>query len=700
MRGSINFNCSSSNTPITSSSSRYFISKRQIHNHAGKGTPYFSMYNEAKDDPRSFWGTQAKEIPWYNEPSNDNILDTSNPPFYKWYTDGVMNTSYCCLDYHIENGRSDQVALIHHSAYGDYGGDVTKSIATKYSYSELLARVEKVANVLKNKGGVKKGDRVIIYMPAIPETVISMLACARIGAVHSVVFGGFASRELATRIDDAKPVAIISASCGLEPGGKIVQYKPLLDGALELSSWANDKEKGNKEIPCFIVSRPEQPLSDLKMKPGRDFDFRMLEKEAPETCVPVPVVSTDPLYILYTSGTTGAPKGVVRDNGGHAVALKFAMEYVFKCPPGAVFFCASDLGWVVGHSFIAYGPLLQGSTTVLFEGKPVGTPDAGTYWRIAEEHNVHTLFTAPTALRAIKAQDPAGCLLQPEKHLKSLSALWVAGERADPHTMKHFQHTTRKPVLDNWWQTETGWPAGAYPLGMLGDGKVESRNGSCTFAVPGYDLRCLDDDGLEVPVGNLGQLAFKLPMPPGTLTTLYNADDRFLEAYLSKFPGYYDCSDSGFIDAAGYVHVMSRTDDVINVAGHRLSTSALEEVLINAHPSVVECAVVGISDEEKGSLPVGVIVLSDSTNVGRDESYDSIKATCVAQIRADIGPVAAFKRVVAVKSLPKTRSGKILRRTLKAALEGVPRADLPIPPTIENIDSIDHIITAVELEQQ
>ena len=658
------------------------------------------MYKQAKDDPRTFWGEQAKKIPWYNEPSHSNILDDSTPPFYKWYTNGVMNTSYCCLDHHVQNGKSDQVALIHHSAYGDYGGDITKSVATEYTYSELLARVEKVANILKNRGGVKKGDRVVIYMPAIPETVISMLACARLGAVHSVVFGGFASKELATRIDDAKPVAIVSASCGLEPGGKIVQYKPLLNGALELSSWVQEREKRNQEIPCFIVNRPEEPLLDSAMKPGRDFDFRKLEKEASDTCSPVPVTSIDPLYILYTSGTTGAPKGIVRDNGGHAVALKFAMEHIFKCPPGAVYFCASDLGWVVGHSFIAYGPLLQGSTAVLFEGKPVGTPDAGTYWRIAEQHNVHTIFTAPTALRAIKAQDPSSSLLDAKKQLKSLCALWVAGERADPETMEHFQDVTGKPVLDNWWQTETGWPAGAYPLGMLGNGNVEPKNGSCTFAVPGYDLRCVDDDGVEVAAGDLGQLVFKLPMPPGTLTTLYNANDRFREAYLSKFPGYYDCSDSGFIDSRGYVHVMSRTDDVINVAGHRLSTSALEEVLIKAHPSVVECAVVGVSDEKKGSLPVGVVVLSASTNAECDKSYESIKAACVARIRADIGPVAAFKRVIVVKSLPKTRSGKILRRSLKAVLEGVPKADLPIPPTIENIDAIDHTIIAVEQQKQ
>lgn len=609
-----------------------------------------------------------------------------------------MNTSYACLDHHVQNGRGDTVALVHHSSYYEQPKE-------SFTYRELLGRVERFAGALSEEAGVQKGDRVVIYMPMVPEAIVAMLACARLGAVHSVVFGGFASKELATRIDDARPKAIVSASCGLEPGGKIVDYKPLLDGALAMS-----KLPHSEDMPCFILQRPEvseyaaaSALSfdgTVELNPRRDIDFRAAE-EAATPHAPVPVLATDPLYLLYTSGTTGLPKGVIRDNGGHAVALKYSMDAVFGCPQGETFFAASDLGWVVGHSYIAYAPLLRGCASVLFEGKPVGTPDAAEYWRVVERHQVHTLFTAPTALRAMRQQDPNASLAA-NHDLASLRALFVAGERADPPTVEFFTRALRKPVLDHFWQTEVGWPMAAMPLGLIpphpagsnaepfddtGATSVPIKPGSSSFPVPGYDIRCLDPaTGIEVPPNALGQLVVKLPLPPGTLSSLWEWDEqRYFNSYLSRFEGYYDCGDSGLVDDDGYVHVLARTDDVINVAGHRLSTGQLEEVL-QGHPCVAECAVVGVYDALKGEVPVGVVVLNRGVS---SEEASRVPAETVARVRENVGPVAALKNVIVTASLPKTRSGKTLRRTMKAILEG--QSEVPIPPTIDNTTALDHV---------
>ena len=605
------------------------------------------------------WQRAAQDIHWYQAPKT--VLDSSNPPFYRWFPDGVTNACYNALDIHVEQGRGEQLAVIYDSPVTD-----TKR---HYTYAQLLSEVARFAGVLAAQG-VSKGDRVLVYMPMVPEALIAMLACARLGAIHSVVFGGFASNELAVRIDDASPKVIVSATCGVEPS-RVVAYKPLLDNAIELAQ--------HKPGSCVILHRPMQ---DATMVAGRDLDWADAVASAePADCVPVN--ANDPLYILYTSGTTGQPKGVVRDTGGSIVALKWSMKNIYNVEPGDVYWAASDVGWVVGHSYIVYGPLFGGNTTVIYEGKPVGTPDPGAFWRVIQEHNVKVMFTAPTAFRAIKKEDPQGEYLS-RYDLSGLQSLFLAGERCDPHTLEWAMEKLQVPVIDHWWQTETGWPICSNCLGIE---LLPIVPGSPARAVPGYDVQALDEDGNPVAAGDIGALAVKNPLPPGTFTTLWNAEERFIDSYFSKFPGYYETGDAGYIDDNGYVFVMARTDDVINVAGHRLSTGAMEEVLSD-HDDVAECAVFGVADAMKGQLPLGLLVL----NAGVTREPEEIVADAVQHMRERIGPVAAFKLCAVVDRLPKTRSGKILRGTMRSIADG---ESWKMPATIDDPVILDEITTAL-----
>ncbi len=594
---------------------------------------YEEAYKLSIENPEKFWGEAAEKIHWFKK--WDKVLDDSGKPyFYRWFVGGELNTSYLCLDYHVENGRADQYAMI-------YDSPVTNTIK-KFTYKELRDYVAKFAGVLKSFG-VEKGDRVVIYMPMVPEAVVAMLACARLGAIHSVVFGGFASNELAIRIDDAKPKVVVSASCGIEPKG-VIPYKPLLDKAIELA-----KHKPEK---CIIYQRPQVKADLIE---GRDYDWEECMKNA-EPADYVVVKATDPLYILYTSGTTGIPKGVVRDNGGHAVAMRWSLEYVYGMQPGEVYWAASDVGWVVGHSYIVYAPLITGCTTILFEGKPVGTPDAGVFWRVISEHNVKVLFTAPTAFRAIKKEDPNGELLK-KYDLSNFKYLFLAGERLDPDTYYWASDLLKKPVIDHWWQTETGWAIGGNCVGIE---LLPVKAGSCTKPVPGYNVKIVDSDNNELPNGQEGIVVIKLPLPPGTLPTLWQNDQKFIESYLAPFPGYYFTGDGGYFDKDGYLFIMGRVDDIINVAGHRLSTGGMEEVIAK-HQDVAECAVIGVHDDLKGEVPVGFFVLKD----GVTRNPEEISKELVQMVRDEIGAIACFKVAICVKRLPKTRSGKILRGTMR-----------------------------------
>ncbi|MCH7930667.1 MAG: propionyl-CoA synthetase [Proteobacteria bacterium] len=609
---------------------------------------YDAVYARSIEDAEGFWGEAAEDVHWYRK--WDKVLDESAAPFYRWFAGGVTNTCYNALDRHVEGGRADQPALI-------YDSPVTDTVKT-FTYRALRDETAKFAGVLAALG-VAKGDRVLIYMPMIPHAVVAMLACARLGAVHSVVFGGFASGELATRINDAKPRVIVSASCGIE-AGKVIAYQPLLEGAIGKSA--------HKPEACVIVQRP---MLEAPMTPGRDFDWdEQMAKAAPADCVPV--AATDPLYILYTSGTTGLPKGVVRDNGGHLVALKWSMKNVYGVDPGEVYWAASDVGWVVGHSYIVYAPLFHGCTSILFEGKPVGTPDPGAFWRVISQHRVAAMFTAPTAFRAIKRDDPDATYMK-KYDLSCFRTLFLAGERLDPDTLQWAERHLGTPVIDHWWQTETGWAIGANCVGL---GALPVKQGSPTKAVPGYRVHAVDDNGREMPRGEIGAIVIKLPLPPGCLATLWNNDEGFKESYLDDYPGYYKTADAGFVDEDDYLWIMSRTDDIINVAGHRLSTGAMEEVLA-AHPDVAECAVIGVADQLKGELPLGFLVL----NAGVERADGDIVKEVVSMVRESIGPVAAFKIATVVNRLPKTRSGKILRGTMKKIADG---EDYRMPATIDD----------------
>jgi propionyl-CoA synthetase len=625
---------------------------------------YHEVYESWKRDPECFWADAAGEIDWYKP--WDKVFDPNSGPYGRWFPGAECNTCHNAVDRHADGARAKQPALVHDSAY--------TGERRKFTYAELKAEVVALAAVLKDRG-VERGDRVIIYMPMVPEAVFAMLACARIGAIHSVVFGGFAAKELATRIDDAAPKLIITASCGIEPG-RVIAYKPLLDQAIEFAR--------HKPDDCIVLQRPQQTC---ELTPGRDTDYAeaVSAAKAQRRDVPcVQVLATDPLYILYTSGTTGQPKGVVRDNGGHMVALKWSMENEFGVKPGETFWAASDVGWVVGHSYIVYAPLLAGCTTILYEGKPVGTPDAGAFWRVISEHGVVALFTAPTAFRAIKGQDPKGEFVQ-GYDLSKFRTLFLAGERADPETVRWAEQKLAVPVIDHWWQTETGGPISQNPVGL---GRLPVKYGSPGVPMPGYDVRILDDAGHAVPRGTLGNVVIKLPLPPGCLPTLWNADQRFHDAYLAEFPGFYKTADAGYIDEDGYLFIMARTDDIINVAGHRLSTGAMEEVLAE-HPDVAECAVVGIADVMKGQIPCGFVVLN--SGVARDAA--AIEKEIVQLVRDRIGPVAAFKTVVTIKRLPKTRSGKILRATMQKIADSEAWA---IPATIDDPAILDEIAQALK----
>ena len=618
-----------------------------------------AAFDRSIRDPKAFWAEAAAAIHWYKK--WDKVLDDSRAPFYRWFSGGELNTCYNALDLHVETGRADQAALI-------YDSPVTNQIQT-FTYRELRDAVARFAGVLAQQGAVK-GDRVVIYMPMVPEAVVAMLACARLGAVHSVVFGGFASHELAVRIDDAKPRVIVSASCGIE-GKRILPYKPLLDEAIRLAHHKPDK--------CIILQRS---MDHAELLPGRDLDWSDAVAAAkPHDCVPV--AATDPLYILYTSGTTGKAKGVVRDNGGHAVALKWSMKSIYGVDPGDVFWTASDVGWVVGHSYIVYGPLLHGNTTILYEGKPVGTPDAGAFWRVISQHKAKTLFTAPTAFRAIKREDST-LEFKTRYDLSHFKTLFLAGERCDPDTLEWARKSLRVPVIDHWWQTETGWAICANCMGIE---QLPVKPGSPTKPVPGMDVHVVDAMNHELKRGEVGALVIKLPLPPGTFPTLWNNDQGFLDSYLTAFPGYYKTADAGYIDDDGYVFVMSRTDDIINVAGHRLSTGGIEEVL-SAHPDVAECAVFGVNDELKGQVPFGLLVLK--SGVTRDSK--TIAAEVVQMVRDNIGPVASFKTAIVVQRLPKTRSGKILRGTMQKIANG----DMYVTPaTIDDPAILTEIETAL-----
>lgn len=617
---------------------------------------YFDVYGSWQKDPEGFWEEAAKAIDWFRPP--DRIFDPDQGVYGRWFVGAETNTCFNCLDRHVADGRGEQAAFIYDS--------VMTGERKSFTYAEVLSEVKAIAAVLVDLG-IRKGDRVVIYMPMVPEAVFSMLACARLGAVHSVVFGGFAAQELAARLNDSQAKLIISASCGLEPG-RVVAYKPLVDKAIELAVVKPDN--------CLILQRPQLVVSlDAER---REFDFAEMVDAARGRDVPcVPVKATDPLYILYTSGTTGQPKGVVRDNGGHMVALKWTMPNVFGVSPGEVFWAASDIGWVVGHSYIVYAPLLNGNTSVIFEGKPVGTPDAGTFWRVVAEHDVKVFFTAPTAFRAIRRDDPEGELV--ENHdLLGLRALFLAGERLDPETLKWAEQKLKIPVIDHWWQTETGWPVVANPVGL---GLMPFKPGSPTRVLPGYAIDVVDDAGMPVPRGTLGNIVMKLPLPPGCLPTFWNADERFRENCLQEFPGYYKTADAGMIDDDGYIFVMARTDDIINCAGHRLSTGSMEEVCAK-HPDVAECAVIGVKDKVKGQIPCGFLVLKN--HVSRETS--EIAAEVAGMVRNEIGPVAAFKTVMVVPKLPKTRSGKILRGTMQKIADDMPWT---MPATIEDPATLD-----------
>tara|TARA_B110000008_G_scaffold6710_1_gene6607 strand:- start:1588 stop:3459 length:1872 start_codon:yes stop_codon:yes gene_type:complete len=621
---------------------------------------YKENYENWKKNPTAFWKKKADNISWNKKPKI--ILDNSNPPFWSWFPEGELNTCYNCLDIHIANGKGDVNALI-------YDSPVTNTKIT-YTYKELLNKTEKIAGALRDYG-VVKGDRVLIYMPMIPEAVASMLACARLGAIHVVVFGGFAPNELATRIDDSKPKIIIAGSCGIEPG-RIVEYKPMLDKAIELAKY--------KVKTCFIFQRD---ICEAQLIKGRDFNLQLLIDNS-NRAKPVSVKSSDPLYILYTSGTTGDPKGMVRENGGHAVALKNSMNMVYGLKPGEVFWAASDIGWVVGHSYIVYAPLLNGCTSILYEGKPTGTPDSGAFWRVISEHNVSAMFTAPTALRAIKRDDPNGKEIK-KYDLKNFRMQFLAGERADPTTIKWAEKHLNVPIIDHWWQTETGW---AIAGNFAGLGLFDIKPGSTGKASPGFNVQCLDENGKIKPVGEIGALAIKLPLPPSCSSTLWQDKERYKKAYLEDFDGWYSSADAGYIDKEGYIWVMSRTDDIINCAGHRLSTGAMEEVL-SKHKDIAECAVVGILDELKGQIPMGFIVI----NSGTAKPNKTIIQETINMIRNEIGPVASFRKVIIVNRLPKTRSGKILRSTISSIVDKKP---YKIPATIDDEAILDEIKDAIQ----
>jgi propionyl-CoA synthetase len=628
-------------------------------------TAYAETYRRSIEQPEEFWAEAAEAIDW--EQRWDRVLDTRRPPFYRWFPGARLNTCWNAVDRHVAAGRGERVALI-------WDSPVTGQVR-HFTYSELRDEVARLAGVLASLG-VVKGDRVLIYMPMVPEAAFAMLACARIGAIHSVVFGGFAAHELATRINDARPRVVLSASCGIEIS-RIVPYKPLLDAAIA--------EARAKPEHCVILQRPTRRA---ELVAGRDRDWQELAAAArPADCVPV--LATDPLYILYTSGTTGVPKGVVRDNGGHAVALHWSLRSIYGVSPDEVFWTASDVGWAVGHSYTVYAPLLLGCTTVMFEGKPVGTPDAGAFWRVIEEHGVRVFFTAPTAFRAVRREDPEGRLIR-ARNLDRFRALFLAGERADPPTVAWAEEHLRVPVIDHWWQTETGWPIGANCLGIE---RLPVKHGSCTRAVPGWDVRVLDAEAegtvRELAAGEIGALAIKLPLPPGALPTLWQADNRFVDSYMKAFPGFYQTADAGFIDADGYIHVMTRTDDIINVAAHRLSTGEIEEVLA-AHPDVAECAVIGVADALKGQIPLGFLVLK----AGVKRPADEVEREAIELVRNRIGPVASFKTALVVAGLPKTRSGKTLRGTMRKIADG---EDYPIPATIDDpavLNDIDSVLAS------
>ena len=614
---------------------------------------YEEAFRRSIADPHGFWGEAASAIDWFTPPAT--VLDSSAAPFYRWFAGGELNTCFNAVDRHVRDGRGDQAALI-------YDSPVTGAFTT-FTYRQLLDEVARFAGVLSSLG-TRAGDRVVIYMPMTPEAVIAMLACARIGAVHSVVFGGFAAHELAIRIDDATPKVVVSTSCGIEVS-RVVEYKPILDKALEMS--------GHTPERCVIVQRPQ---ARAEMTAGRDLDWHEAMAGA-EAAGCVPVKATDPLYILYTSGTTGKPKGVVRDNGGHAVALRWSMQHIYDAGPGDVYWAASDVGWVVGHSYIVYAPLLTGCTTVLYEGKPVGTPDAGAFWRMIAEHRIKVLFTAPTAFRAIKKEDPTGAFAR-KYDLSSLRYLFLAGERLDPETYRWAGELLGIPVIDHWWQTETGWPIAANPMGLE---PMPTKAGSPSMPMPGYDVRVVDGSGADVPPGAGGEIVIRLPLPPGCLPTLWGDDQRFVDSYLSRHPGAYVTGDGGHRDDDGYLYVMGRIDDVINVAGHRLSTGEMEEVLAS-HPAVAECAVIGVHDELKGNVPRAFVVLK----AGVDADPGGLSAELVALIRDQIGPVASLRKVDIVSALPKTRSGKILRKTMRGIADG---NDEPVPATIEDPGVLD-----------
>lgn len=620
---------------------------------------YQTVYERSLGDPEAFWGKAAELIDWDVVPQQ--VLDDSRPPFYRWFPDGVLNTCHNVLDRHVDGGRADQLALV-------YDSPVTDTVKS-FTYREFRDEVAILAGALSDLG-VKKGDRVIIYMPMVPEAAMAMLACARIGAIHSVVFGGFAANELATRIDDAQPIVILSASCGIEPG-RIVEYKPLLDAAIDLAD--------HKPRTVMVLQRPQARAT---MVEGRDVDWsERVSSASPVDCVPV--AATDPLYILYTSGTTGEPKGIVRDNGGHAVALAWSMQSLYGVEPGETYWAASDLGWTVGHSYIVYAPLFHGCTTILYEGKPVGTPDPGAFWRVIAQHGVSVLFTAPTAFRAIKRDDPDGEFIA-RYDLSKFQTLFLAGERCDPDTLHWAEEKLGVPVIDHWWQTESGWPMATNPIGIE---TFPIKPGSSTLPVPGYDIRVLKESGEECDPGEIGAIVVRLPLPPGALPTLWNADDRFLDAYMNTYPGFYLTADAGYKDDDGYVYIMSRIDDIINTAGHRLSTGAMEEVLAE-HPDVAECAVIGVADELKGQLPIGFVVLA----AGADRDPAEVESELVAMIRERIGPVASFKQASVVARLPKTRSGKILRGTMRNIADG---EEWTMPATIDDPAILDEIGVAL-----
>ncbi|KUM53020.1 propionyl-CoA synthetase [Rheinheimera sp. EpRS3] len=615
---------------------------------------YHNEYQRAINAPEPFWQQQAAKLNWYKTPRT--ILQQQDAHHYQWFSDGVLNTAYLALDTHIEQGRGEQTALI-------YDSPVTNS-KQQFSYRQLRDEVAQFAGVLKALG-VSKGDRVVIYMPMIPQAAIAMLAVARLGAVHSVVFGGFSAHELAMRIDDAKPKVVVSASCGIEIS-KLIAYKPLLDDAISKAE--------HKPQHCVIYQRPQLLAT---MQSGRDLDWRQAMAAA-ESAPCVPVKSTDPLYVLYTSGTTGKPKGVVRDNGGHAVALNYSMQAVYNAKPGDVFWAASDVGWVVGHSYIVYAPLIAGCTSVLYEGKPVFTPDAGAFWRVCAEYKVNILFAAPTAFRAIRKEDPDAALQHYD--LSALRAVFVAGERLDPATYQWVAEKLQKPVIDHWWQTETGWPIAANPAGLE---LMNAKPGSATVPVPGFNVQILDDSGKVLRANEQGFIAIALPLPPGCLTTIWGNDERFVAGYLDSFPGYYASGDGGYIDEDGYLFVMGRTDDVINVAGHRLSTGEMEQIVAN-HPAIAECCVIGIHEPIKGQQPLALVLLKNGIDI--DETI--LEAELVAMVRQEIGALACFKKTIVVKRLPKTRSGKILRKLLRQIADG---NDYSVPSTIDDPASVAEI---------